>query len=104
MSDYNIVPMDEHSRMAARLVIDCEHFKTLLGIERAAHTETRRKLEKAEHDRERYARRIRFLQSRHAILSREYNAIRKERDVLEVSLVSCEKALNESRSKEGRTY
>lgn len=36
----------------------------------------RRKYRKADHDRQRYARRIRFLQEQREILSREYNALR----------------------------
>ena len=43
----------------------------LLYLERRAHMHTREKLKKAEHDRERYARRIRLLQGNQQICSRE---------------------------------
>ncbi len=59
-----------------------ERLTALLYLERRAHAETRRKLAKAEHDRERYARRIRFVQLRHEALSREFRAIRMECDIL----------------------
>lgn len=49
-----------------------ERLAAQLYLERRAHAETRRKLAKAEHDRDRYGRRIRFLQGRHEILAREY--------------------------------
>lgn len=39
-----------------------ERLAAQLYLERRAHAETRRKLAKAEHDRDRYGRRIRFLQ------------------------------------------
>ena len=38
-----------------------ERLAAQLYLERRAHAETRRKLAKAEHDRDRYGRRIRFL-------------------------------------------
>lgn len=52
-----------------------------------------RKYRKADHDRKRYARRIRFLQARHELLLREYNAMRRERDVLRTALAACERRL-----------
>jgi chromosome segregation ATPase len=54
---------------------------------------TQRKLRKADHDRQRYARRIRFLQAQQQFLSREYNAMRLERDILKTTLESCERRL-----------
>lgn len=58
--------------------------------------ETQRKLRKADHDRQRYARRIRFLQDRHEILAREYSAILKERDILQAALTACERRLHDA--------
>ena len=49
--------------------------RQLLTLERQEHVATRRRLAKAEHDRDRYKRRIRFLDGRHEILSREYRAL-----------------------------
>lgn len=66
---------------------------SLLYLERRAHAETRRKLEKAEHDRDRYARRIRFVQTRHEVLSREFRAIRMERDILNNCIIMLERRL-----------
>lgn len=57
--------------------------------------ETQRKLRKADHDRQRYAKRIRFMQARHEILLREYNAVRKERDILQAALTACERRLHD---------
>ena len=54
----------------------------LLYLERREHMHTREKLKKAEHDRERYARRIRFLQGNQAFLSCELRALRKECEIL----------------------
>lgn len=74
-----------------------EYLLSLLYLERRAHADTRRKLAKAEHDRERYAKRIRFVQARHEILSREFHAIRKERDILDKCVNTLERMLlNES--------
>lgn len=58
-----------------------------------ALAEARRKLGKAEHDRRRYAKRIRILQAQQAILSRETNALRLERDILKTALTACEACL-----------
>lgn len=62
----------------------------------AALAEARRKLGKAEHDRRRYAKRIRLLQAQQAILSRGTNALRIERDVLKTALTACEAYLYET--------
>ena len=69
------------------------HIFLLLQMERKAHAETRRRLEKADHDRKRYARRIRFMDSRHAILCAEYHAVVNERDTLKSALTACERSL-----------
>lgn len=53
----------------------------------------RRKFRKADHDRQRYAKRIRFLQAQQEILSRQYNALRAERDILQSALAACERSL-----------
>ena len=73
-----------------------ERANRILEAEHRWHLENRRRLIKAEHDRDRYKRRIRFLQERHAILSREYNAIRKERDIIQVALTACERRLHDA--------
>lgn len=67
----------------------------LLTMERREHAATRRKLEKADHDRQRYARRIRFLDGRHDALCALYRATKKERDILETALNACERSLFE---------
>ena len=53
---------------------EVERLRQLLSIERHLHQETRRKLEKADHDRKRYARRINFLNTRYEDLCRAYRA------------------------------
>lgn len=63
--------------------------------------ETQRKFRKADHDRQRYAKRIRFLQARHETLSREYNAVRKERDILKAAITTCERSLYDAEAKQG---
>lgn len=65
----------------------------LLSIERDLHSLTKQKLEKAKHDKERYARRITLLQGQKQILSQEYNAIRTERNIMKTALESCERRL-----------
>lgn len=71
----------------------------LLDMERKAHRETRRKLEKAAHDRERYARRIRFLQGRHVLLAQDYHALQLENQILRTAVNSLERVLqNEPRT------
>lgn len=74
------------------------YMQTLLYLERRAHAETRRKLHKAEHDRDRYAKRIRFIQARHEILSREFNAMRQERDILDSCVTILERRLNDEQN------
>lgn len=56
---------DPVSIQMASIMAENERLRDLLNVERAAHRETRRKLEKADHDRKRYAKRIRFLQGQH---------------------------------------
>ena len=60
-----------------------------------------RKYRKADHDRQRYARRIRLLQAQQEMLSREYNALRVERNILIGMLTACEKSLQCLRDKIG---
>jgi len=74
----------------------------LLELERRQHQETKRKLEKAEHDRARYKRRIRYLDGRHAVLCSEFRALRKERDILTVALDACERSLMECQHGESK--
>lgn len=78
----------------------------LLEFERKRHQETRKKLEKAEHDRDRYRRRIKFLDGRHEVLCREYRAVSAVNrslthtiQVLERRLL-CEQAAAQSAEKE----
>ena len=61
---------------------EVERLRQLLSIERHLHQETRRKLEKAEHDRKRYARRINFLNTRYEDLCRAYRA-----EIIKLSLL-----------------
>lgn len=93
MSDYKIVPMEEHSRQMAHLIMECDHLRNLLKAERAAHAETRCKLEKADHDRKRYARRIRFEAGRHAILCQSYRALEVENKMLNSCVTQLERRL-----------
>lgn len=77
----------------------------LLEMEHHEHAKTRRRLAKAEHDCERYARRIRFLQARHEILVRQFHAVQKERDMLTNCVNTLERMLfhepgTETRSEE----
>ena len=53
---------------------EVERLRQLFSIERHLHQETRRKLEKADHDRKRYARRINFLNTRYEAICRAYRA------------------------------
>lgn len=83
-----------------------EYLSSLLYLERRAHAETRRKLAKAEHDRERYAKRIRFIQASRDVLAREFRALRAENQILTTSINSLERVLmhesgTETRSEEG---
>lgn len=77
-----------------------QHLLLLITAERNAHAATRKKLEKADHDRQRYARRIRFIQARHEVLAGEYRALKKERDILQTTLAICEKVCEQFRSEE----
>lgn len=72
---------------------ESERLGTLLAIERNLHCDTKRKLEKADHDRKRYAKRIRFLDSRYEIICREYHAARAEIRILTTAITSLEKRL-----------
>lgn len=72
---------------------EAEQLSTILAIERNLHCDTKRKLEKADHDRKRYAKRIRFLDSRHEIICREYQAARSEIRILTTAITSLEKRL-----------
>ena len=72
---------------------ESERLGTLLAIERNLHRDTKRKLKKADHDRKRYAKRIRFLDSRHEIICREYQAARSEIRILTTAITSLEKRL-----------
>lgn len=58
-----------------------EYLISLLWAARKKNRLLQRALEKAEHDRERYARRIRLLQGGQAVLSRELRALRAEREI-----------------------
>lgn len=72
---------------------EAEQLSTIMAIERNLHCDTKRKLEKADHDRKRYAKRIRFLDSRHEIICREYQAARSEIRILTTAITSLEKRL-----------
>lgn len=72
---------------------EVELLRHLLSLERYLHQGTRRKLEKADHDRKRYAKRIRFLDSRYEIICREYHAARAEIRILTTAITSLEKRL-----------
>lgn len=72
---------------------EAEQLSTILAIERNLHCDTKRKLEKADHDRKRYAKRIRFLDSRYEIICREYQAARSEIRILTTAITSLEKRL-----------
>ncbi len=55
---------------------------------------TKQQLRKADHDRKRYAKRIRYLEARHEVLAGEYRAVKKERDILQTALTACERRLD----------
>lgn len=65
----------------------------LLTLERREHAATRRKLEKADHDRKRYARRIRFAAGRHATLCQSYRALEVENKMLNSCVTQLERRL-----------
>lgn len=73
--------------------LEVERLRHRLSLERCLHRETRRKLEKADHDRKRYAKRIRFLDSRYEIICREYHAARAEIRILTTAITSLEERL-----------
>lgn len=57
---------------------------------------------KADHDRKRYAKRIRYLEARHEVLAGEYRAVRKERDILQTALTACERRLADAETGQRR--
>ena len=69
---------------------EAERLSTILAIERNLHCDTKRKLEKADHDRKRYAKRIRLLDGRHEVMCREYHAARAEIHVLKTAVAALE--------------
>ena len=80
-----------------------DYLISLLHLERRAHAETRRKLAKAEHDRERYAKRIRFIQASRDVLAREFRALRAENQILTTSINSLERVLMHESGTETRS-
>lgn len=85
-----------HIRTERHFYADIEKLLMLLKTERSNHVKTRKKLEKAEHDRDRYAKRIRFLDGRHTVLCREYHAARKETEILRTAVTLLERRLLEN--------
>ncbi len=69
------------------------NMQLLLTVERAIHASTARKLEKADHDRQRYKKRIRFLDARHQVICRELHAARKEAEILNTAVNLLERRL-----------
>ena len=65
---------------------DRELYDTLRELDK-----NQRKLRKAEHDRDRYARRIRFIQGKHEILCRAFHALQRENGTLNAALNSLER-------------
>ncbi len=63
--------------------------------------ETQKRLRKADHDRKRYAKRIRYLEARHEVLAGEYRAVKKERDILQTALTACERSLLDEKTRQG---
>lgn len=97
--------MDETMRGAAQtalLMAENDRLRELLDMERSLYAETRRKLEKADHDRQRYAKRIRFMDGRHTALCAAYKDMKKERDILETALNACERSLRDAKAQERR--
>lgn len=68
-------------------------YRAMLWDERCEHKDTQRKLKKAEHDRDRYFKRIKLLDGKHMALCREYHAVVKEKEILEKTLGVLEKQL-----------
>lgn len=69
---------------------EAERLSTVLAIERNLHRNTKRKLEKAIHDRKRYAKRIRFLDGRHEVMCREYHVAQAEIHALKIAVAALE--------------
>ena len=72
------------------LSANIRRLEAALYLERRAHSATKLKLKKADHDRLRYARRIELLQSQRDVISRELAAIRDERDILRTCVETLE--------------
>lgn len=88
---YELYDWQEKAQSKQGSTYDSErHIFLLLQLERKAHAETRRLLEKADHDRKRYARRIRFLDYRHGIMCCEYHAAQAEIHVLKTAVTALE--------------
>lgn len=92
-----MIQMNEHGREIA----ENDRLWMLIEIECRLHAETCRKLEKADHDRKRYAKRIRYLEARHEVLAAEYRAVKKERDILQTALTACERGLFDAETRQG---
>lgn len=82
------------------LVAECDslerenaRLRELLRQERLLHGETRRKLEKADHDRKRYAKRIRFMDGRHSIMCAHLRASQLENKILDGCVTKLERRL-----------
>lgn len=75
---------------------DSEYMAVVKALDKEQH-----KYRKADHDRQRYAQYIRFLQERQKMLLYEYNALRAERDMLDKMLAACKKNLQYLRDKIG---
>lgn len=56
--------------------------RMLLEMERRGHQKTKRALEKADHDRQRYAKRIRFLDERYRTLSKALGVALRQREAI----------------------
>ena len=74
---------------------EAERLSTILAIERNLHRNTKRKLEKAIHDRKRYAKRIRFLDGRHEVMCHEYHAAQAEIRALKTAVTALEGRLKD---------
>ena len=59
-----------------------------------------RRLAKAEHDRDRYKRRIRFLDSRHIVMCREIHALQTINRILITTVETLENVVSEYEHKE----
>lgn len=85
----------------SKLENENRRLQMLLMMERREHAATRRKLEKADHDRGRYARRIRYMDGRHTALCALYRVTKRERDILETALNACERSLLDEKTRKG---